>query len=394
MDIGTLVTRYARRFCRLHADVHSVSSPLGAWLILALTAPAARGAVLAELEDILGVDAKHARRALDDLLADPPDVIRTALAVWGVENWPGRLPAAVATGPVPNQAQADAWARDHTDGLIERFPVDVSGMAAVLASALATRISWLRPYDVTDADELNSPWSSQVAQALTLSHADGYFTDVAELGTVAVHSAVGTDSLQVTSVIARQGAPFEAVLAAAHDIAQREATGSVARRRKLSDLPLGDGEFWSITEERRSGGDQVRVVLPAWNASSNHDLTGDPGLGFGAVGRALAALPDGGDPHRPASPRLRSPRPDVQARQSAVARYGRWGFEAAAVTAVALRSAMVSPALIRSATLRFGHPYAVVAVTGGRKRRDPWAGVPVFAAWVTEPAEVSSIPGG
>src|SRR5258708_13769469 len=90
MDIGPLVTRYARRFCRLHDGVHSVSSPLGAWLILALTAPLARGAVRGELEDILGTDAKHARRALDELLADPPDVIRTALAVWGVENWRDR----------------------------------------------------------------------------------------------------------------------------------------------------------------------------------------------------------------------------------------------------------------------------------------------------------------
>jgi hypothetical protein len=29
MDVGSLVARYARRFCRLHADLHSVSSPLG-----------------------------------------------------------------------------------------------------------------------------------------------------------------------------------------------------------------------------------------------------------------------------------------------------------------------------------------------------------------------------
>jgi hypothetical protein len=40
----------------------------------------------------------------------------------------------------------------------------------------------------------------------------------------------------------------------------------------------------------------------------------------------------------------------------------------------------------RRATLRFGRPYAVVAVavdtTGG-----PWHGVPVFSAWVAEPSE-------
>ena len=115
---------------------HSVSSPLGAWMILALTAPAARGAVRDELEEILGTNVKRARKALDELLADPPDAIRTAVAMWGLEQWPAPLPRAVATGPVPTQAQADAWARDHTDGLITRFPVAVSGMAAVLAKPL------------------------------------------------------------------------------------------------------------------------------------------------------------------------------------------------------------------------------------------------------------------
>ncbi|BBX73365.1 hypothetical protein MSHI_12710 [Mycobacterium shinjukuense] len=376
-----MITPYAHRFAGLHAGVHSVSSPLGAWLILALVAPVARGAVRAEIEEILGTDARRARRALDHLIADPPDAIRGALAVWGLEtmgSWPGGLPAGVHTGPVPTQADADDWARTHSDGLIERFPVDVTGMTAVLASALATRIGWVRPYDVTDAAELNSPWSAQVTAALTLSGADGYLTDVAELGTVAVHTAAATDALQVTSVIASKDAGFEAVLAAAHDIARRAATGRTVRRRELSDMPLGDGEFWTITEDRRPGGDHIRVVLPAWHAASDHDLTVDAGLGFGAAGRALAMAA--------------SVPPEIAARQSALARYGRWGFEAAAVTAVALRSAMATSRRSRSATLRFGHPYAVVAVARGRRRDDPWAGVPVFAAWVGEPAEVTSIP--
>src|SRR6185437_10616256 len=228
---------------------------------------------------------------------------------------------------------ADAWARDNTDGFIERFPVAVSEMATVLASALATRIAWLRPYDVTGASELNSPWSSRVSDALTLGEAHGYLTDVDGVGTVAVHSAVGGDSLQVTSVIAPREAAFEAVLAAAHDIARRDAAGATVPRRALSDMDLGDGEFWTITEERRPGGDSVRVVLPAWEASSNHDLTADPGLGFGAVGRALAESVF-------ATPAI-SDISEIEARQAAVARYGRWGFEAAAVTAVALRSAFL-----------------------------------------------------
>ena len=117
-------------------------------------------------------------------------------------------------------------------------------------------------------------------------------------------------------------------------------------------------------------------MLPAWSARSEHNLD-YPDLGFAAVAAALAP----GDPW--------------QARQSAMARYGRVGFEAAAVSAVAAAMAMTVPrqGLIRTAELRFGHPYAVVAVTvdpGGRPPEagpDPWHGLPVFSAWVAQPED-------
>jgi hypothetical protein len=79
------------------------------------------------------------------------------------------------------------------------------------------------------------------------------------------------------------------------------------------------------------------------------------------------------------------------------ATYDRTGFEAAALTAmdVALGGAamMPRPGVQRTATLRFGHPYAVVAVTSHQSPEDrydrpstaPWHGLPVFSAWVAEP---------
>ena len=73
----------------------------------------------------------------------------------------------------------------------------------------------------------------------------------------------------------------------------------------------------------------------------------------------------------------------AQAKQSALARYTRTGFEAAAVTAMFAVTAAVIEGRKRTATLRFGHPYAVVARAIGGE----WDGVPVFSAWVTEPEE-------
>jgi hypothetical protein len=44
------------------------------------------------------------------------------------------------------------------------------------------------------------------------------------------------------------------------------------------------------------------------------------------------------------------------------------------------------PGKRREAELRFDHPYAVVATAAGA---GPWAGLPVFSAWVTEPEDAT-----
>ena len=58
---ATLIARYAERFNAAFADgVHAVTSPLGAWLLLALVAPAADGDARARLEEVLGTTADDA----------------------------------------------------------------------------------------------------------------------------------------------------------------------------------------------------------------------------------------------------------------------------------------------------------------------------------------------
>lgn len=78
-----------------------------------------------------------------------------------------------------------------------------------------------------------------------------------------------------------------------------------------------------------------------------------------------------------------------------MARFGRYGFEAAAVTGFATHDSEPAAGVIRTADLRFGHPYAVVAVATdlefdayGRPMRGPWHGVPVFSGWVSQPEDV------
>ena len=162
---------------------------------------------------------------------------------------------------------------------------------------------------------------------------------------------------------------------------------SVARR-SLFDLPLGHRPIWTITEEEvqtkaADGREEVVTsVLPAWSAETTVDLD-----------REDLALPTAA---RVIKQALGLTNLTYEAKQAAVARYTAVGFEAAAVSALALMSSapQLRPGYRREATLRFGHPFAVVAVASNDlgvpprdRRSNAWHGLPVFSAWVSEPAE-------
>lgn len=383
--VADCVARYA---ARLHAGVgarHHVASPLGAWLLLALAAPASQGGDREVLTEALGCDVDVAARAAGELLARPHPLVAAAAAVWTASwfqpsddfrRWQGSLPDPVTTGDLPAQADLDTWARDHTFGLIDRFPVDAGQAYLVLATALATKVSWQLPFQLAPASDLgaDSPWARRLNRVLRAPEgpgAHGHVQFVAPAhgaGDVIVHAASAVGGLLVISVGAEPGVPADRVLTAAHDLGRELAAGGHVERRSLASLPLGEGPLWQI-DEVTAASDSCTAVLPAWTASSVHDLT-DPALAFLAAKRGLAP---GDDPW--------------EAKQAAMARYTRTGFEAAAVTGFAVALGMHAPSGHRHAELRFGHPYAVVALV--QDAGSPWHGLPVFSAWVTEPEDAT-----
>jgi hypothetical protein len=386
-DVVTPVARYAQRLHAVLGDRHHVASPLGAWLLLALCATASEGEDTRILNEALGGNVPDAASLAAGLLATPHPLVGAAAGAWyhpsgqtpALSRWLEGLPPQVQSGPMPGQAVLDDWARRFSFGLIERFPIARDPSLQLLAATLlATRVSWQRPFDLAPAASLGpgSPWAGRLSRVLRTPHDPGhglpsgheqFIAATSEAGDVAVHTARAAGGLAVTSVAAAPEVPPARVLAAAYVVATA-LTGSVSRR-SLFDLPLGDGPLWTITERTgpvRGSDHEERyaAVLPAWSARTELDLT-DPGLGFGAAMRSLVPGP-------------------WQARQAATARYSRTGFEAAAASAVAGALAMRVPrqGLIRTAELRFGHPFAVVAVTAGQ---GPWHGLPVFSAWVANP---------
>ncbi|WP_243709357.1 serpin family protein [Micromonospora sp. 15K316] len=384
---------------RLIGGEHHVASPLGAWLLLALVGPAAGDGTRAELEEVLGVDADRAAATARALLDAPHPLVASASALWertaidALAEWRAALPESTETGPLPDQAALDAWARERTLGMIERFPLTVGPETLlVMATALATRVAWATPFQVAPADELGpaSAWAGRLRRVLR-TPSNGHTCWIAgtgRAGDVAVHAAEarperadGRESgLLVVSVAAAPDVPAPDVLAAAHEVATNATTFPGRGRRSLYDLPLGDTPLWTVREERtRSFGREERLsaLLPCWKAESRHDLTAK-GFGFdtavGALGELMGAAGMG-----------------YEAAQAAVARYGRYGFEAAAVTAFAAVAGLPPEVVVRVAELRFGHPYAVVAVATDTRDgvpAGPWHGLPVYSAWVARPEEL------
>jgi hypothetical protein len=374
-DLASLVARYARTLGDVIGDGHHVSSPLGAWLLLALCSPAAQGQDAAKLADLLGAESGAAGALAAELLGEPHPLVAAAAAVWsapgaGNRDWLASLPSPVTQGDLPDQAVVDQWAREHSLGLIDKFPLQIDDQVyLVLANALATKVSWERPFDLEPGTALGGSWRlDRVLSSPDHPSHSAFIASTPAAGDVAVHVGRAQGGLVVLSVIAAPDVARAEVADAAHLLAIAVARNAELPRRSLFDLPLGDGPLWTIREEQAISGpnERLHAVLPAWSASDVLDLSDDR-LGFDAAGNAIG----GGD--------------RWDARQAVMANYSRTGFEAAAVTAMAVRMAMrPRPHTARIAELRFAHPFAVVAAAAVQPG-SPWHGLPLFSAWVTEP---------
>lgn len=212
-------------------------------------------------------------------------------------------------------------------------------------------------------------------------------TDAA--GLVAVAAPRASSALDVLSVIAAPDVMPADVDTAAHQVAAM-LRGDERTARRVPVEELAGGHAWTVTDRRehRSGGPSVqaewRSQLPAWSATSNHDLTTAPGVPL--VFDALTGFA-----------REEDLPVDFSAKQTAVASYSKTGFKAAAVTAMAVRAGSMAPVrevLVRRIELRFNRSYAVLACAARDEGPSAWRGVPVFSAWITEPEETAAEPPG
>ncbi|WP_217141219.1 serpin family protein [Streptomyces sp. AC627_RSS907] len=363
----------------------TVFSAVGVWPVLALLADGAAGAVRAELEDALGVSAGRAAGAARELLAGLGSVrgTETALGLWTRRTlelrdaWVAGLPTGthgVLTGDTGADREAlDVWAKRRTGGLIERMPVRVTpDTDLVLASALALRTRWLRPFRETYLAPESGPWEGRELLGL---HRESALLDrvgVADTphGHVTELKVLGDTAVDVHLLLGEEGMPPGQVLGAG--------IGVLARTHPVtpgSRLPYGEAGPGLGVGRERTGTPRpptLDVTTPAYAVTAGHDLLERPELfGLASAVRAVPGHFPGISPH---------PLCVEAARQSALARFGARGFEAAAVTAVGAIGCAAPRPLWLSTTVRavLDRPFGFLAVH--RHTR-----LALAAGWVTDP---------
>jgi len=365
-------------------DGGTVFSAAGVWPLLALLADGAGGTERAELAAAVGMPVGQAAAAARELLGGLAAMrgVDSALGLWTKrtlevrEAWAAGLPAeahGVLTGDLgADRATLDAWASKRTGGLIERMPVALTDdTELVLASALALRTEWLRPFDETPMESLY--WSDRVPLGLFRSTALLDRIGVADTpdGHVTRLKVLGKSAIDVHLLLGEEGMTSGQVLGAGVGILDGRHPVVPGDR-----LPYGDPGPGLRVEKERCTSPQppsLDVTTVAYDMRARHDLLRLHRL-FG-----LTTARDASRGHFPGISGF--PLAIGSAEQSTTARFGARGFRAAAVTAFAAIPGGAPPDLryvTTTITARFDRPFAFLALH--RHSR-----LVLAAGWVTEP---------
>lgn len=324
---NALTARWSATF----AESDAVISGAGLWPLLAVLAGAAGGRARTELAAAVGLRSEDAHAAGLEFLRSLDDAaeVSAAIGAWVRPDlelraeWVRAMPAG-SVGELGAQAALDDWAREHTDGLIERFPLQITPETAfAVATALVARTRWTQPFDPREFAPETGPWQGHRGPGLSrFVRGD---RSVAVLGGEVTRVVVtGVGELDVHLLIGADG-PRHGIEAG---IAALDAAIPVR-----TELPVGTtAPALTVRQvETWGGGDGTVLTMPPFEVRSEHDLTRHAAL-FG-----LTAALDGSRGHFPGLAEI--PLAIDAAAQHVLARFDATGFEAAAVTAVAMRVA-------------------------------------------------------
>ncbi|MFF5447197.1 serpin family protein [Streptomyces sp. NPDC012888] len=384
--VNRLTGRWAEAAVAPDGRTGTVLTGAGVWPLLALLADGAGGPARDELAGALGIPADRASAAARELLTALGRVpgLEAAAGLWSRADlplhtdWASRLPEG-SRGRLTGDRAADRkllddWTASRTGGLIERMPVQVTERTRlVLASALALRLRWIRPFREWPGVLQEGPWADR--QVLRLGRTTSLLHRVRVAGTpagpVTVFEVVGDGGVDVHLVLGDPDAGAGQVLAGGIAAVTR-AVPSVDGFSLPEGTP-GPG-LWIGRGAAYRPEPRLSVQTVAFAVEAEHDLLLHAGL-FG-LETATTRDPSGHFPGVSSDPLLIE-----SGSQSAMARFHAKGFEAAAVTAFGAVGAGVLPRppyRVRTIDLRFDRPFGFVAVQRSSR-------LVLAAGWVAEP---------
>lgn len=370
-----------------------IMSPLGSWLLAAMETVGDENSYSAETVEILsskfGLTIEEAFSTVRNMLSNVPASVNASAAAWvnstaakaELTAWLKKVESAgVDTSEtMPDKQFLDSWVERESLGLITEFPfTPAPDTFIVLATILACKVQWYTPFESVKTPAELAFWDVPEV-LLSYSTAPGVIVHGKKTYGVHVASAPG---MNVVSVIGDEDELAEEVLKVAMDIASD--LSALQKKNGANTIP-DSGAFWSVHHETRTGyrvnDTETITKLPAWSAAGEYKLN-DEAYGVTAAGEPLRDF--------------FFSETSQETVQVAVARFNRYGFEAAALTTARFGSASMPRMETKEVTVitvDFVHPYAVVAVPQlpFRESESVWQGVPLFTAWVSEADEVDGI---
>ncbi|MCX4819139.1 serpin family protein [Streptomyces sp. NBC_01142] len=380
--VNHLTAQWARQDERPGGTVFSAA---GVWPLLALLADGAGGAARRELGEAVGLPAAEAAGAARGLLAALGAMrgVDAALGLWTKkslplhEKWAAALPpgahARLSGDEDTDRAALDAWAAERTGGQIEALPVVLDDETElVLASALALRTEWFRPFTEGVMCAGPGPWAARELSSLmrTTSLLDRVGVADTPTGAVTVAKVLGNTGIDVHLLLGEPESAPASVLATGIDVLAGRYTAVPADR--LPYGAVGPGLTKSVVRALFPTPPRLHLTTSPFSLTADHDLLERDRL-FG-----LAAARDRSHGHFPGV----SPEPLAirSARQSSTATFGALGFRAASVTALGAAGAGVPEFRYRAVEVDavFDRPFGFLAVH--RTSR-----LVLTAGWVAEP---------
>ncbi|TDU88311.1 serpin (serine protease inhibitor) [Kribbella voronezhensis] len=387
-DVVGAVGKLTGRWVRELPAGNSVVSGLGVWPLVALLATAADEPGRGELAAAAGVDADSAAGRAVELVEtiERSADLHAAMAIWVheqlklSESFDDVVPAALAgtlTGDsLADKAKLDAWAAEHTDGMIRKMPIEVTpDLAVVLASALSLKTTWTKPFKEQLKRLYDGPWAGSSWHWLERTDGDldsvrryadspaGPLTVITVEGDADVDILLGIGDAQRTDVLA-------GLLAASAKPAEGQ-LGSALVEQGEPGQEVAPGVKIGLTT---TSVPDVKLSLPSFNVEVEHDL-----LALREIfGLTTVTGPPAGNGH------FSGISPDQlvvgSAKQTVLARFFATGFEAAAVTAMGLMRTSMPTNQARRLDVELARPFAFTAVLRGSR-------LPIVTGWIEQPTE-------